>query len=45
MRLRGKEFRAFVHPPAAMLDVCRAQGFSPTYAHPGAMWQVEGLSR
>ena len=45
MRLRGKEFRAFVHPPAAMLDVCRAQGLSPTYAHPGAMWQVEGLSR
>ena len=45
LRLSGKDFRTFAHPPQAMLDVCRAQGLSPTYAHPGAMWQVEGLSR
>ena len=45
MRLRGKEFRAFVHPPAAMVDACRAQGLSLTYTHAGAVWQVEGLSR
>lgn len=45
MRVRGKEFRAFAHPPAAMVDVCRAAGLSLAYAHRGAVWQVEGLSR
>ena len=44
--LRGKEFRAFAHPPAAMLDVLpRAQGLSPPTPTAGAIWQVEGLSR
>ena len=45
MRVRGKEFRAFAHPPAAMVDVCRAAGLSLAYAHRGTVWQVEGLSR
>jgi magnesium-protoporphyrin O-methyltransferase len=45
LRITGKEFRTFAHPPAAMLDVCRAHGLRPAYAHPGAIWQVEGLSR
>jgi SAM-dependent methyltransferase len=45
LRLRGSEFRTFAHPPAAMLDVCRAHGLIPGYAHAGAIWQVEGLTR
>ena len=44
-RLMRREFRTFAHPPAAMLDVCRAHGLEPAYAHAGAIWQVEGLSR
>lgn len=44
LRLAGKEFRAFAHPPAAMLDVCSAHGFSATL-HTGVVWQVEGLER
>jgi len=45
LRLSGKEFRTFAHPPEAMLGVCREHGLAPTYAHAGAVWQVEGLSR
>ena len=45
LRLARKEFRTFAHPPAAMLDVCRAHGLTATFAHRGAVWQVEGLSR
>ena len=44
-RLMRREFRTFAHPAAAMLDVCRAHGLEPAYAHAGAIWQVEGLSR
>ena len=45
LRLSGKEFRTFAHPPEAMLGVCRDRGLAPAYAHAGAVWQVEGLSR
>ncbi len=45
LRLARKEFRTFAHPPAAMLDVCRAHGLTATFAHRGMVWQVQGLSR
>jgi 2-polyprenyl-3-methyl-5-hydroxy-6-metoxy-1,4-benzoquinol methylase len=45
LRLNGKDFRTFAHPPEAMVGVCRDHGLSPAYAHAGAVWQVEGLSR
>jgi magnesium-protoporphyrin O-methyltransferase len=45
LRLGRKEFRTFAHPPPAMLDVCRAHGLLPAYAHAGVVWQVEGLTR
>ena len=45
LRLSRREFRTFAHPPSAMLDVCRTDGLSATYAHRGPIWQVEGLSR
>ena len=38
-------FRAFVHPPAAMVEVVVARGFRPAYDHPGRIWQVKGLAR
>ena len=45
LRLTRRQFRTFAHPPAAMLDVCREHGLQATYAHAGAVWQVEGLRR
>jgi protein-L-isoaspartate O-methyltransferase len=45
LRLSRKDFRTYAHPPAGMLDVCRASGLRPTYAHAGVIWQIEGLSR
>jgi 2-polyprenyl-3-methyl-5-hydroxy-6-metoxy-1,4-benzoquinol methylase len=43
--LTRKEFRAFVHPPQAMLEVLAARGLNPVFAHRGRMWHVEGLAR
>ena len=43
LRLARKQFRAFAHPPTAMLDVWRAHGLTPAYAHTGPIWHVEGL--
>lgn len=44
-RLRRNDFRAFVHPPGAMLDVLTAQGLTPRYRHHGLVWDVVGLER
>ncbi len=44
-RLTGNPFRAFAHPPDAMLDVARAKGLDLTYRHTGALWQIAGLER
>lgn len=44
-RLRGNDFRAFVHPPAAMLAVLGAEGLTVRYQHRGLTWQVVGLDR
>ena len=43
--LTRKQFRAFVHPPQAMLDVVVAGGLTLVFAHRGRMWHVEGLAR
>lgn len=45
MRLRRREYRAFVHPPRAMLSVLRERGLRQTYTHRGLTWQVAGLER
>jgi magnesium-protoporphyrin O-methyltransferase len=45
MRLLRKEFRAFVHPPPAMLEVLADGGLRPTFQHHGLAWQVAGLER
>lgn len=44
-RLRGNDFRAFVHPPRAMLAVLDEQGLKPRYHHRGLAWEVVGLER
>jgi cyclopropane fatty-acyl-phospholipid synthase-like methyltransferase len=44
-RLRGSEFRAFVHPPAAMITAVEAQGLSVSHRHRGFSWDIVGLER
>lgn len=44
-RVLGREFRTFAHPPAAMVGVVVEHGLRPAMAHPGTIWQVEGLAR
>jgi magnesium-protoporphyrin O-methyltransferase len=44
-RLRRNDFRAFVHPPKAMVEVLREQGLTPRYRHHGLAWDVVGLDR
>jgi 16S rRNA G966 N2-methylase RsmD len=44
-RVLGREFRAFAHPPAAMLDVLERRGFRRTFAHRALVWQAAGLER
>ena len=44
-RLTRNSYRAFAHPPQAMLDVARSRGLELTYRHPRGLWQVAGLER
>ena len=44
-RFRGDAFRAFVHPPAAMLNVAGGSGLRATYRWRGFGWCVVGLER
>jgi magnesium-protoporphyrin O-methyltransferase len=44
-RLSRREFRAFAHPPGAMLEVLERRGLRPAYAHRGVPWHVAGLER
>ena len=44
-RLAGRSYRAFTHPPAAMLDVLSRRGLPATYRHRGPVWQVVGAER
>ncbi len=45
LRLQRKDFRVFVHPPAALLGVLEQQGLRPTFTHRGLVWQIQGLER
>jgi 2-polyprenyl-3-methyl-5-hydroxy-6-metoxy-1,4-benzoquinol methylase len=44
-RLRRSDFRAFVHPPAAMIAAAQTLGFSISYRHRGLSWHIAGLER
>ena len=43
-RIRGREFRTFAHPPAAMLAVLEARGLQPQFAHRGLSGRSPGSS-
>jgi magnesium-protoporphyrin O-methyltransferase len=45
LRLLGREFRTFVHPPSAMLASLAAEGLTPSFAHDGVVWRIAGLER
>jgi 2-polyprenyl-3-methyl-5-hydroxy-6-metoxy-1,4-benzoquinol methylase len=44
-RLRRNDFRAFVHPPKAMLAVAESGGMVRRYQHRGVFWTVVGFER
>jgi magnesium-protoporphyrin O-methyltransferase len=44
-RLRGKQFRAFVHKPTAMIDVVERTGMLLALRHRGPVWSVVGFER
>lgn len=44
-RLRRNDFRAFVHPPRAMVAVVEAQGLTRGYEHRSPAWTVVGFER
>lgn len=44
-RVRRESFRAFVHPPAAMVEILTETGLSTRYQHRGLSWYVVGLAR
>lgn len=44
-RLSRNDFRAFVHPPTAMIKAAQAQGMSVAYRHRGLSWNIVGLER
>jgi 2-polyprenyl-3-methyl-5-hydroxy-6-metoxy-1,4-benzoquinol methylase len=41
----GRQFRAYAHPPEAMLAVLAEHGMQPTVAHRGPLWQVAHVTR
>jgi len=45
LRLSGREFRVFAHPPAAMLAVLAEHGLHPSAAYRGPVWQVAAATR
>lgn len=44
-RFRRREYRAFAHPPAAMLQVLTATGLREVCHERAGVWQVRGLER
>ncbi|MGH3509518.1 MAG: class I SAM-dependent methyltransferase [Nocardioidaceae bacterium] len=44
-RLRRNDFRAFVHPPEAMVAIVESQGMALRYGHRGLWWTVVGFER
>ena len=45
LRISGSEFRGFVHPVDAMLEVAEERGLSPVAHHRGLFWQLAALQR
>jgi methyltransferase family protein len=45
LRLSGSDFRGFVHPVQAMLQVAEGHGLRPIAQHRGLFWQLAALQR
>ena len=45
LRLMGKDYRGFTHPPSEMIRVLRGQGLRTAYEHRGPVWHLVGLTR
>ena len=45
MRLTGRGFRGFAHPPGAMLAVVEDRGLRRTFQRRSRIWQLAGLER
>jgi hypothetical protein len=45
MRVRGKEFRAFAHPPQALLATVERHGFEPFAFRRRGIWRGIALAR
>ena len=45
MRVRGKEFRAFAHRPAALVETVRGHGFEPFAFRRGGIWRGVAFAR
>jgi hypothetical protein len=45
LRLSGSDFRGFVHPVQAMLQVAEDRGLTPIAHHRGLFWQLAALRR
>ncbi len=45
LRLTRNDFRGFVHPVRAMLDVAERRGLTPVLEHRGLFWQLAALER
>jgi 16S rRNA G966 N2-methylase RsmD len=45
LRLSGRQFRTFAHPPSAMLAVLAEHGLRPALAHRGPVWRVAAATR
>jgi magnesium-protoporphyrin O-methyltransferase len=44
-RLRGNDFRTYLHPPEAMINAAQAKGMVVSYRHRGLSWNIVGLVR
>lgn len=44
-RLRGRDYRAYAHPPETMLAVLAATGMRPVLSERAGLWRVQGLER
>jgi SAM-dependent methyltransferase len=45
LRLRRSDFRGFVHPTSAMLEVAQQRGMTPVVQRQGTFWQLAALER
>ena len=45
LRLAGRDFQAFAHPPAAMLAVLAEHGLRPVVVHGEGVWRVAAATR